>query len=118
MLGKIFSGRSGVISNGLSHLAIPDGWKWGGTVSKHFPVWAEFFSDEEPTNSNVPPLLNGIKKSPILKFDTVSEKITSFDENDKGKYKGFWERSWPWRHNKHNIINETNSAIAKENGSL
>ncbi|GIX91711.1 hypothetical protein CDAR_4801 [Caerostris darwini] len=115
---KIFSGRSGVISDGLSHLAIPDGWKWGGTVSKHFPVWAEFFSDEEPTNSNVPPLLNGIKKSPILKLDTVSEKITSFDENDKGKYKGFWERSWPWRHNKHNIINETNSAIAKENGSL
>ncbi|GFW71146.1 hypothetical protein TNCV_91891 [Trichonephila clavipes] len=53
-----FIGRSGVISDGLSHLAIPDGWKWGGTVSKHFPVWAELFIEEESTNSNVPPLLN------------------------------------------------------------
>ncbi|CAL1281180.1 unnamed protein product [Larinioides sclopetarius] len=115
---KIFSGRSGVITNGLSHLAIPDGWKWGGSVSKHFPVWAEIFTEEEPTNSNVPPLLNGIKKSPLLNTDTVSEKIAAFDESEKGKYKGFWERSWPWRHHKHNIISETNSAITKENGSL
>ncbi|GFT50300.1 hypothetical protein NPIL_444892 [Nephila pilipes] len=115
---KIFSGRSGVIGDGLSHLAIPDGWKWGGTVSKHFPVWAELFTEEESTNSNVPPLLNGIKKSPIINTDTVSERIPAFDESEKGKYRGFWERSWPWRHHKHNNVNETKSAITKENGSL
>ncbi|GFQ94066.1 hypothetical protein TNCT_113161 [Trichonephila clavata] len=115
---KIFSGRSGVISDGLSHLAIPDGWKWGGAVSKHFPVWAELFIEEESTNSNVPPLLNGIKKSPLINNDTVSEKMHAFDDSEKGKYKGFWERSWPWRHHKHNIVSETNSAITKENGSL
>ncbi|KAF8787137.1 Endonuclease/exonuclease/phosphatase family like protein [Argiope bruennichi] len=110
--------RSGVVTDGLSHLAIPDGWKWGGAVSKHFPVWAEIFTEEESSNSNVPPLLNGIKKSPLLNTDTVSEKISAFDESEKGKYKGFWERSWPWRHHKHNIISETNNAITKENGSL
>lgn len=38
-----FTGISGVVKEGLSHLAIPSGWNWGGEVSPYYPVWAEFF---------------------------------------------------------------------------
>ncbi|CAG9121572.1 unnamed protein product [Plutella xylostella] len=37
-----FNGKSGVIKTGLSHLAIPRGWSWGGPASPFCPVWAEY----------------------------------------------------------------------------
>lgn len=37
------TGISGVTQDGLMHLAIPDGWKWGGEVSPFRPVWTEIF---------------------------------------------------------------------------
>ncbi|XP_067853516.1 endonuclease/exonuclease/phosphatase family domain-containing protein 1-like [Heptranchias perlo] len=40
-----YTGRWGVIREGLSSPWIPDGWKWGGIVSQHCPVWIEFFVD-------------------------------------------------------------------------
>ncbi|XP_051884330.1 endonuclease/exonuclease/phosphatase family domain-containing protein 1-like [Pristis pectinata] len=40
-----YTGRWGVIRQGLSNPWIPDGWKWGGNVSQHCPVWIEFFID-------------------------------------------------------------------------
>lgn len=40
-----YTGRWGVIRQGLSSPWIPDGWKWGGIVSQHCPVWIEFFVD-------------------------------------------------------------------------
>ncbi|CAB0000681.1 unnamed protein product [Nesidiocoris tenuis] len=36
-----YSGISGIVRKGLTHLAIPDGWNWGGPVSLHCPVWAQ-----------------------------------------------------------------------------
>ncbi|XP_018327261.1 endonuclease/exonuclease/phosphatase family domain-containing protein 1-like [Agrilus planipennis] len=33
----------GVVREGLTHLAIPEGWDWGGAASTHCPVWAEFY---------------------------------------------------------------------------
>ncbi|BES97918.1 endonuclease exonuclease phosphatase family domain containing 1 [Nesidiocoris tenuis] len=36
-----YSGISGIVRKGLTHLAIPDGWNWGGPVSQHCPVWAQ-----------------------------------------------------------------------------
>ncbi|GCB62788.1 endonuclease/exonuclease/phosphatase family domain-containing protein 1-like [Scyliorhinus torazame] len=39
------TGRWGVIRQGLSSPWIPNGWKWGGIVSQHCPVWMEFFID-------------------------------------------------------------------------
>lgn len=38
-----FTGISGVIKEGLSHLAIPSGWNWGGEVSPYYPVFTEIF---------------------------------------------------------------------------
>lgn len=38
-----FTGISGVVKEGLSHLAIPSGWNWGGEVSPYYPVWSEIF---------------------------------------------------------------------------
>ncbi|CAG9784666.1 unnamed protein product [Diatraea saccharalis] len=37
-----FNGHAGAIRSGLSHLAIPRGWSWGGPASPYCPVWAEF----------------------------------------------------------------------------
>lgn len=37
------TGVSGIVRDGLSHLAIPAGWNWGGEVSSHLPVWTEIF---------------------------------------------------------------------------
>ncbi|XP_022820506.1 endonuclease/exonuclease/phosphatase family domain-containing protein 1-like isoform X2 [Spodoptera litura] len=36
-----FNGQSGAIKTGLSHLAIPRGWSWGGPASPFCPIWAE-----------------------------------------------------------------------------
>ncbi|CAG5048349.1 unnamed protein product [Parnassius apollo] len=36
-----FNGHTGVIKSGLSHLAIPRGWSWGGPASPYCPIWAE-----------------------------------------------------------------------------
>jgi len=33
--------RSGVVEDGLCSPWIPDGWKWGGPVSGHAPLWCE-----------------------------------------------------------------------------
>lgn len=38
-----FTGISGIVKEGLSHLAIPSGWNWGGEVSPFYPVWVEIF---------------------------------------------------------------------------
>lgn len=42
------TGHNGVVRNGLSHLAIPSGWSWGGPASPYFPVWTELFIKSNP----------------------------------------------------------------------
>lgn len=42
------TGNWGIVKEGLTHLAIPNGWSWGGTVSPHCPLWAEFYIQEPP----------------------------------------------------------------------
>jgi len=44
---KSFSGAWQVVRTGLTSPWIPDGWSWGGVVSDHCPVWAEFFVDRD-----------------------------------------------------------------------
>ncbi|XP_048577072.1 endonuclease/exonuclease/phosphatase family domain-containing protein 1 [Nematostella vectensis] len=46
-----YTSRSGVFRSGMTHEKIPDGWKWGGVVSDHCPVWAEFFCDQDTDKS-------------------------------------------------------------------
>ncbi|XP_060694228.1 endonuclease/exonuclease/phosphatase family domain-containing protein 1-like [Hemiscyllium ocellatum] len=48
-VANAYTGRWGVIRQGLNSPWIPDGWKWGGVVSQHCPVWMEIFTDEEQT---------------------------------------------------------------------
>lgn len=115
---KLFTGRSGVICEGLSHLAIPDGWKWGGRVSDHCPVWAEVFMNEDSNITLTIPLTNGISKIPMIRPDLISDSVTEnlINEKTKEKCKGFWERSWMWRYNKQHVTCE--KTTGKENGSL
>ncbi|XP_013133927.1 PREDICTED: endonuclease/exonuclease/phosphatase family domain-containing protein 1-like [Papilio polytes] len=35
------NGHAAAIRSGLSHLAIPRGWSWGGPASPHCPLWTE-----------------------------------------------------------------------------
>ncbi|EFA04215.1 endonuclease/exonuclease/phosphatase family domain-containing protein 1 [Tribolium castaneum] len=37
------TGINGVVQQGLTHLAIPNGWNWGGPASPFCPVWMELF---------------------------------------------------------------------------
>lgn len=37
------TGLWGVVRQGLTHLAIPNGWNWGGPVSPHCPLWVEVY---------------------------------------------------------------------------
>ncbi|KRT82802.1 hypothetical protein AMK59_3465 [Oryctes borbonicus] len=37
------TGLWGVVRQGLTHLAIPNGWNWGGPVSPHCPLWTELY---------------------------------------------------------------------------
>lgn len=37
------TGHSGVIREGLCHMAIPRDWMWGGPASDHCPVWLECY---------------------------------------------------------------------------
>lgn len=114
---KIFFylGHSGVICEGLNHLAIPDGWKWGGRVSEHCPVWAEIYISDNLRIPATTPLSNGISKIPV---DLISDSVTEnlINEKTKEKNKGFWERNWIWRYNKQHVTCE--KATGKENGSL
>nr|CAD7445663.1 unnamed protein product [Timema bartmani] len=40
-----FTGMCGVVRQGLTHLAIPWGWAWGGPASEHCPVWCEVYTE-------------------------------------------------------------------------
>ncbi|XP_012254094.2 endonuclease/exonuclease/phosphatase family domain-containing protein 1-like [Athalia rosae] len=42
-----YTGYSGIIRRGLTHLGIPRGWKWGGAVSSHCPVWCQIYSQAD-----------------------------------------------------------------------
>uniref|UniRef100_A0A0A9WGQ5 Endonuclease/exonuclease/phosphatase family domain-containing protein 1 n=2 Tax=Lygus hesperus TaxID=30085 RepID=A0A0A9WGQ5_LYGHE len=51
-----YSGISSVVRKGLTHLAIPQGWSWGGPVSLHCPVWAQLtLPGPSPGSSNSKP---------------------------------------------------------------
>ncbi|KAL8592998.1 hypothetical protein ACOMHN_017928 [Nucella lapillus] len=44
---KVHSGNKGVVREGLSSPWIPDGWKWGGVVSDHCPVYTELYTNQD-----------------------------------------------------------------------
>ncbi|XP_063877592.1 endonuclease/exonuclease/phosphatase family domain-containing protein 1-like isoform X2 [Scylla paramamosain] len=39
----LYTGHWGIVNEGLSHLAIPSGWGWGGAVSEHCPLYCDLF---------------------------------------------------------------------------
>jgi len=41
-----FAGRTGVVEEGLTHLAIPNGWTLGGRVTRSSPAWIQFLLNE------------------------------------------------------------------------
>lgn len=47
---KSLTGSWGMVRTGLTHLAIPNGWSWGGPVSPHCPLWVEIYVNAPLTN--------------------------------------------------------------------
>ncbi|KAH9499802.1 Endonuclease/exonuclease/phosphatase domain-containing protein 1 [Bulinus truncatus] len=50
---KVFTGTSDVIREGLTSTWIPNGWTWGGVVSDHCPVYAQFYSNVDLDDGDV-----------------------------------------------------------------
>ncbi|XP_042882252.1 endonuclease/exonuclease/phosphatase family domain-containing protein 1-like isoform X3 [Penaeus japonicus] len=48
---SVHTGNWGVVREGMSHLAIPRGWLWGGVVSNHCPVYCDLYSNVSPNMS-------------------------------------------------------------------
>lgn len=44
---KNLTGYKNIISRGITHLAIPNGWSWGGPVSPYCPIWLELFLTDQ-----------------------------------------------------------------------
>ncbi|XP_034942473.1 endonuclease/exonuclease/phosphatase family domain-containing protein 1-like [Chelonus insularis] len=43
---KLFNtGLYRIVRQGLTHLGIPQGWRWGGPASTHCPIWCEIFTE-------------------------------------------------------------------------
>lgn len=74
---SIYAEVGSVVRQGLTHMAIPRGWSWGGPASEHCPVWCEIYTDDsvtqEVTNDVQKPLTNG--NCVNISNDIVEEKI-------------------------------------------
>lgn len=42
-LKQNLTGYKHIVTKGITHLAIPNGWSWGGPVSPNCPVWTELY---------------------------------------------------------------------------
>ncbi|XP_064640427.1 endonuclease/exonuclease/phosphatase family domain-containing protein 1-like [Lineus longissimus] len=62
---RVYTKNSHVVREGLSHPFIPDGrWGWGGLVSDHCPIWAEFYTNKDYDRKNYDIDLNNILLKP------------------------------------------------------
>lgn len=88
---KIFTGNWGVIREGLSHLAIPNGWLWGGRIGDNCPVWVEIYTENSISSS----LANGICQVPPIQEENYTNSLntqTVKEENKKKKWLDSWSR--------------------------
>lgn len=77
-----YTGLGGAVRQGLTHMAIPRGWTWGGPASEHCPVWCEIYTQSPPekekeTVQKPSPIANGTCMNvEDLKLDSV-KMVTS-----------------------------------------
>ncbi|XP_071784894.1 endonuclease/exonuclease/phosphatase family domain-containing protein 1-like [Asterias amurensis] len=64
-LSKAHTGEVRVIREGLTHPLIPDDWSWGGVVSDHCPLWAEFYTDQD-LDTSIPGLFTRLSRVRIF----------------------------------------------------
>lgn len=73
---KQLTGVSGVVKQGLVHLAIPNGWSWGGPASHYCPIYVELFAN---SSNDVVALWYLVLFSLVLAiFDHVTETILEY----------------------------------------
>lgn len=58
---SIWTGNAGVVRTGLSSPLIPNGWKWGGMVSNHCPIFVELYADRGSDAGNLGISAEGIR---------------------------------------------------------
>ncbi|XP_052824235.1 endonuclease/exonuclease/phosphatase family domain-containing protein 1 [Octopus bimaculoides] len=57
----LYTGYNEIISKGLTNILIPNGWSWGGAVSKYYPAWAEFYTENNLSQQCFTPGLESIR---------------------------------------------------------
>lgn len=67
----ISTGSSGVVREGLSHMAIPRGWGWGGMVSDHCPIYCDLYTE----------VVNAVNCDKNSASDAVSTTVNISDSN-------------------------------------
>ncbi|KAB7498344.1 hypothetical protein Anas_03231, partial [Armadillidium nasatum] len=68
---KLYTGSSGVVREGLSHMAIPRGWGWGGMVSDHCPIYCDLYTE----------VVNAVNCDKSSASDAVSTTVNTADSN-------------------------------------
>lgn len=53
VLKENLTGYKNIISRGITHLAIPNGWSWGGPVSPYCPIWLELFLSNQSKSTKL-----------------------------------------------------------------
>ncbi|CAA9995663.1 unnamed protein product [Nesidiocoris tenuis] len=77
-----YSGISGIVRKGLTHLAIPDGWNWGGPVSLHCPVWAQV--NPLPTSASIRSPPNMERSVCIVTMEFMASEKRGVEESTAG----------------------------------
>ncbi|XP_067120177.1 endonuclease/exonuclease/phosphatase family domain-containing protein 1-like [Centruroides vittatus] len=101
---KIFTGNWGVIREGLSHLAIPNGWLWGGSVGDSCPVWVEIYA----TNSADTPLANGVCQ--VLE-ENCTNSVNSQPVKEETCKKRRWLDTWSRKKKNQTELTENGKTI-------
>ncbi|XP_050309750.1 endonuclease/exonuclease/phosphatase family domain-containing protein 1-like [Anthonomus grandis grandis] len=52
-LKQNLTGYKNIVSKGITHLAIPNGWSWGGPVSPNLPIWVELYLSGKVENASI-----------------------------------------------------------------
>jgi hypothetical protein len=50
LLASTYTGKWGVVRDGLTHILIPNGWTWNGLASSFCPIWLELQVEDEESD--------------------------------------------------------------------
>lgn len=79
----LYTGVGGTVRQGLTHMAIPRGWTWGGPASEHCPAWCEIHTQYDKPDIHQKNNLLNKKVEDIFGDAVVSDVVDSKCEVSK-----------------------------------